>query len=379
MTWWSRDQAIRIGFALLPLCLFFRPPFLPNLVFSPRALIYSNDTLPIFLSPLAPPTTLLEIPSRLIQSVLLYRHVPPLFPLCAFSILLNLVRALVGFILTRSVGWAYPELFSHWALYESTAGFGHLIVAYTIVREGGAENWVPFLAATLPWLEQKPWTYGIAICLAFVGRLVVKLRSRYFTSPAYDPPSAIEEAKLLPGPHTDPPAQHRTTGAVFPIILALLNVVPFALIGEPRDPFPPTSLDILMLSFPRPVDLDTSVEMINTTISSFIPYLNADVSFSAFTHSANHEALVRVLEDYPDSDLRIDDDTHPDDVDGHYLHLAEAFRWQNERPAEWVMLIEDDFPLCAEQWPIIGTVIYKLETERQRGETNAGFIGTGGR
>lgn len=382
LMWWSTSgdliTAHRIATATLPLLTLPFASFLPDLAYTPRGLIHGSQCLPLFVSPFAPPSTYIDVIPRLAQSYLLYRHVPSLLPLYAFSLLLGAVRALVGFIFTRSLGWAYPALFSHHTLYESTAGFGPLLVAWLIIREGRLDYTLPIITAGFCWSEQRPWTYGQTVCLAVIIRVLLGLRGRYFTTSSIDIQEK-ETLSTLPFLTKDVHEDRSTRHPALYIFLSLLTVVPFRFVPAYRTPFPPTSLDILMLSFPRPVGIDTSVGLIETTLNSFQPFLQDGITLSIFTHSSNHEALQQVTYNHPDITVYVDRDTHPDDADGHYLHLAEAFRWQNEKPAEWVMLIEDDFPVCPGGWGVIETVMDKLETERGRGEINAGFIGTGGR
>ncbi|KAG9310843.1 hypothetical protein JVU11DRAFT_8697 [Chiua virens] len=82
-----------------------------------------------------------------------------------------------------------------------------------------------------------------------------------------------------------------------------------------------------------------------------------------------------------------DQDTHPDASQGQYLHLAEVFRWLVKRDgarAEWVMLVEDDFPVCGEWgWQGIVRVMHALKQghDTPSPETTkvwGGFVGTGG-
>jgi len=139
-----------------------------------------------------------------------------------------------------------------------------------------------------------------------------------------------------------------------------------------------------MLSFPRPVAIEDSINIINTTVQSFVPFLSPAVTLSLFTHAPDHEALRLVQQHTPQVSLQVDTDTHPDDMDGQYLHLAEAFRWileDDTKHGEWVMLVEDDFPICYESkgWDVITTVVAKLETNRLEGNIRSGFVGTGGR
>ncbi|KAJ7590941.1 hypothetical protein C8J56DRAFT_934270 [Mycena floridula] len=67
-------------------------------------------------------------------------------------------------------------------------------------------------------------------------------------------------------------------------------------------------------------------------------------------------------------------------------HYIQAFRWvsQKRAPAEWILLVEDDFPLCHGKigWDAVSRVMSILESSRIPGEDTpdkrAGFVGTGG-
>lgn len=109
---------------------------------------------------------------------------------------------------------------------------------------------------------------------------------------------------------------------------------------------------------------------------------------SVFTHSSNHPAFDHTRHIFSDSNINfyVDRDSHPDYVSGQYLHLAEAFRWVVEKSpkAEWVMLVEDDFPICQGDrgWNSVRQVMQVLENSRQKGNPiptkQGGFVGTGG-
>lgn len=132
-----------------------------------------------------------------------------------------------------------------------------------------------------------------------------------------------------------------------------------------------------------------------TTIDSYLPLLGADVHLSVFTHAKEHSAFHRLEQQYTSNlTFYADRGSHPESEDGHYLHVAEAFRWVSEsRPnldrAEWIMLIEDDFPICAGETGknALRKVLTLLEASRPHPNRNdlhpqprrrAGFIGTGG-
>ncbi|KAG1859709.1 hypothetical protein F4604DRAFT_1158138 [Suillus subluteus] len=83
-----------------------------------------------------------------------------------------LARTLSGFLLCRSIGWTDPQLFSHWALYETSSGIGPALIAY--LKMYGAWPWtnsrlqkyrsdtmkllvIICSCLTLCWLDSAPW------------------------------------------------------------------------------------------------------------------------------------------------------------------------------------------------------------------------------
>lgn len=366
------------------------PESLSDWTFTPRGIVYSDQFAPIFLAPFAKPETILVGVSRLIQCGVLFCLGLEAMGMCWGAwVILALIRSGTGHLLTRSVGWAAPVLFSHWALYETASGFGPALVVYLVVNGPGTlyayapdiiggipqHFALPLLTATWCWLECRPWTFGTALAVTPFILLLQRLLSKTTTLPT-------------PATEKDIPRRHRLYQITLSGLAILIPwLVVYHLLPPHRLPLPLTEaplLDILVLSFPRPVPLETSVAIINTTVQSFLPYLSPAVALSLFTHSTNHEALSIVHQQSPGVSLHIDDDTHPEDQDGHYLHLAEAFRRMlegSETKGEWIMLVEDDFPVCHGDagWSVISTVVNMLETDRRAGNTRSGFIGTGGR
>jgi hypothetical protein len=367
---------------------------LPNLTFdwtfTPRAIVYSNRVAPIFLAPFAKPETIWIGISRVTQCVLLSYMTVADMGICWLGwTTLALIRSITGYLLTRSVGWAYPSLFSHYALYESASGFGPVLAAYLVlqgpsvlrnapslvVKYASHRYAITLLVGIMCWLECRPWTYGTAIFAALPISLVLRIFGQ-----RRGLPHPTVEKQPEPGPALD---------RYFTSSLAVLVpwLVIYHMISPTRLPLLSTEeplLDILMLSFPRPVPIETSVNIIETTASSFVPYLSPAVTLSFFTHATDHEALRIVHDRIPQTTLHVDTDSHPDDNNGHYLHLAEASRWIMEdksKRGEWVMLLEDDFPICHGDrgWAVITTVMAQLEKDRAEGNIRSGFIGTGGR
>lgn len=294
-------------------------------------------------------------------------------------IALALFRSITGHLLTRSVGWAYPSLFSHWALYESASGIGPILVAHLVLngpsvlavlpaiinKYASHRHAIPILTITLCWLECRPWIYGTALFGVLPMAIARKVYLQYSTLPKPDVEKQKRQTLDL----------HQFVPCCLVILIPWLVV--YHIVSPVRLPLPTTSeplLGILMLSYPRPVPIEISINIINTTVQSFVPFLSPAVTLSLFTHASDHEALRLIQQSTPQITVRVDSDTHPDDIDGHYLHLAEAFRWMLEDSTEfgeWVMLVEDDFPVCfgSKGWDVITTVVEKLEADRLAGHS----------
>ena len=381
---------------LIPTALSYLIPALhPSLTFSPRGLIHSREIAPLVFAPWSVAESFPIGLSRLLQCLILY-HLPQKITvtlLWALWVPLAFLRCLIGYLFTRSVGWAYPALFSHWALYESSSGVGSSIITHLIVFGGDGiiifnkqTAWpAPILTAVFCWLEYRPWTYATAIAIALAIRLLQNV-----LPPRSSMPSPVNASNTPPRPLS------KIVGACLATVI--IPYILFALSPSTRSPLPASPnphaplLDILVLSYPRPIDTTAAAEMLATTIASYLPFLSPDgVFLSVFTHARNHYAFQQVQDSF-DSNLvsfKTDSDDHPTDQDGHYLHVAEAFRWamEKEHSAEWIMLVEDDFPVCGGRgaWEVITTVISQLETDRLQSvaayapSVKSGFIGTGGR
>lgn len=361
--------------------------------FTPRALIHSHRLYPLFLTPWATQSTLCALVARLTQAstLLVIPHSRAALGWgYAYTLLLNLLRTTVGFIFSRSVGWAYPALFSHWALYEPSVGIGPPLLALMAVEMTAVPawryRWLVIPALTTGWcvLERAPWTYGpstlLSMALALGYRIARPARKGCTLAPG-SPNSGIEpddeKTTSRPPSHLGGPS------------LAFLGLLISYFILDYRStfrlPFPssPTPLlDVIVLSYPRPVDIAISTHILRTTIDSYLPHLH-DITLSAFTHHSFHPAFDEIQADYLAVTSHTDTDTHPGERPDQYLHLAEAFRWAYEREgrAEWVMLVEDDFPVCPGGWEVVGTVMAMLENRRtaREGDIGSGFVGTGGR
>lgn len=402
---------------LLPFFLSFASPLFQLPEFAPPQVIYARDLVPLLLAPWTSPSSVSRVLSRLLQSALLFRlPKDTILPCYLLWIAIALTRTLIGFLLSRSVGWAYPHLFNHWALYESSGGFGPPLVTY-LIAFGVRPNLAPLLTylrghrwevteslallvvcTLLYGLDNAPWTYGIAVGLA---TLAIALRA---VVPVYYP---AETTYSHPSPDSHQLSPPQRTRVDIRIALLLLVFIPFSniisacLTSPPILQMPSPSkdgtpfLEIVLLSYPRPNDTPSSPDqhsILSQTISSYLPYVSSSTALSVFTHATpfTHPSFTHAQQRFKDASVTFyaDGDTHPDAYPGQYLHLTEAFRWitgKGARSAEWIMLVEDDFPICGEWgWQGVLRVMQALKRAHdtpspETTKTWGGFVGTGGR
>lgn len=287
--------------------------------------------------------------------------------------------------------------------YENSSGFGaplmvylHLIGQETIrpsAFKGRETVFMLGLCALLSGLESSPWTYGVASIIAAAGLLARKIYFDLQRRTASHPMALNGQGEQYP--------PFRFRRVLLTMLLSLLLVfapvvVPIwfstfssTALPAPLNPGSPF-LEILVLSYPRP-NVVASSAIIEQTLTSYLPFLSPAVTLSVFTHTSSHTAFTQAKESYANTNITfyMDTDTHAEFDNGQYLHLAEAFRWESERnlksQAEWLMLVEDDFPVCNGEvgWDAISRVMNILESSRAPGERipdrRAGFVATGGR
>lgn len=186
---------------------------LPTPPISPAILVYSfqDAPLPFLVAPFTIPTWTHTI-SRVLQIswiALAFFHGStdgepvhmPFVPLCTTYLLLLGARTGSGFLFARSVGWAYPRLFSHYALYEPVVGLGPLIVQCILFgflsptsvfpskdssvsyeyanrshiekrRRRRREDVVRVVVvAAFAFLEAAPWSYACGVAIAGLNHL----------------------------------------------------------------------------------------------------------------------------------------------------------------------------------------------------------------
>ncbi|KAG8810432.1 hypothetical protein FRC19_004551, partial [Serendipita sp. 401] len=110
--------------------------------------------------------------------------------------------------MSRAVGWAYPGLFRHYALYEMSSGFGPMLWAYLEIT-GVSDLWktrmtpklrtyvLTALYVALCWLDNAPWTYSVTTILTtaiHLAQTVLDSRQRQDISTAK--PAILSQFRL---------------------------------------------------------------------------------------------------------------------------------------------------------------------------------------
>ncbi|KAJ7040029.1 hypothetical protein C8F04DRAFT_1084493 [Mycena alexandri] len=371
----SRTLIANVGCTLIPVALVLVWPSLSTYEFSPRRVIHSLDTRAVLVAPWICRGTISAFVSRLMQTGIVIRS-HPLIIVRAYVLWVGiaLFRVLLGYLLTRS----------------TSSGLGPPLLALLVLT--GMRSWPELpgrriqvveplvlgaICAVLTALDTAPWTYSIAVLLV----MPITLAGRFI------PPTLLEKTQLLPTPTTE---QNPRPRSVLTCVLACLTVIIIPRLVPPplyTVSFPSHSgplLHILVLSYPRPHDNPES-PILNTTLMSFLPLtVVPGITISVFTHAAveTHPSFEWAKARFPEVEFYADADQHPDASSGQHLHVAEALRWASStRQAEWVMLLEDDFPLCGVRGRLdLARVMQKLERGRRLDylERRGAFVGTGG-
>ncbi|KAJ7492103.1 hypothetical protein FB451DRAFT_516703 [Mycena latifolia] len=375
-------RAFNVSCTIVPIALVLVWPSWSAYKFSPRQLLHSQDALALFLAPWTCRASICAFVSRILQAGIVLRS-SNLVIARAYALWFAIagVRTVAGYILTRAVGWAYPPLFSHSSLYETSSGLGPALLALLVLA--GVRGWPEFpsrrvdvaeplvlgaICAALTWLEDAPWTYAVAILLVIPMALIQSLL-----------PTTTEKTLA----HTPPTRSRSIPKCMLACLAAIVapRLIPTNLhaITFPSSPTP--LLDILVLSYPRPND-SPEASILSTTLMSFAPLtIIPGVTVSVFTHTEDHPSFAWAKAHFPQAEFHADTDNHADANPGQHLHVAEALRWAGTRQAEWVMLMEDDFPLCGKRGRDgLARVMQELERGRKSEylERRGAFIGTGG-
>ncbi|KAF7796090.1 hypothetical protein EIP86_007261 [Pleurotus ostreatoroseus] len=387
---------------------------------SPATLVYDTraSLLPVLLSPFLVPTPPSAL-ARLVQLAWLIFRTPtrrtsPIY-LAGVYVSLLITRCVSGFVLSRSVGWAYPQLFSHRALYEPIFGLGPLLVGTILFDDlrstRNAVQRLALLGASAA-LDGAPWTYTEAALIAGAFRLAQRisqenspaLPSWSSTSIFADEKDSAQALPLTPKCILTLALLSTVTCGICGNLPRFVHVGPYTHLGSDATALGAQAtpdLHIVMLTVPRTRNLSSDV-MIESIASYVAPWLDSlstqsannrdsksNTTLTVFAHAGadgTHPAFERAKTHFASTNLPIrfymqppNRDT-PEVVSNHYTHLADAAAYAYAHGDEWTMFVEDDFALCgAWGWDNLGRVVSRLEGfDEEKERMNGAFVGTGG-
>jgi hypothetical protein len=310
---------------------------------------------------------------------------------------LLVARVGTGYIFGRSVGWMYPRLFSHTAVYEPITGFGPLLLGALLFDEALSFDKRQLLKRvavmfTFVLLDGMPWGYMCGAAVAGIYRLLYSLVFNNTTNGL--PWHTTTEAGNTN--HGSPALSRRYI--FFASIAALASL---GLVGNlpgvlsslfARTSPEPQDVHIVMLTVPRMRDLtsDVMIESIQSYVEPW--HANANSTLTVFAHlglDGKHVAFDRAKAWFQTNadartrplpiDFHIEPPQRPP-VMGHHVHLADAVRYARFAGHEWTMFVEDDFVLCGSWgWENFMRIMARLNDESLGKRPNGAFIGTGGR
>ncbi|KAK4058171.1 hypothetical protein OIO90_000910 [Microbotryomycetes sp. JL221] len=295
------------------------------------------------------------------------------------------LRVLLSWIFGRVVGWAHPEWFASSAIHEVGAGLAPLLLAVSIVRAyaAGRQAKPPsilqfaLLATNFctpvdqggsgPWMALSGAIVGFVACLvASVFSFVINVSTSTTTRGSSSRrPSALYFGRLLAFLAL-PLLASLTTPASQP-----LAPTSFASL-HPRHPH---LLTVLLMTAPRPGRPDFLFQTVESWLGAlpepdvFNSGANTTtaerVRMVVYTHFKTHEVFDAAQQHFSTSPVYAAkaahylewhrDERSADRLDQR-LHVARGLDYaaNHDGTSAYVMLTEDDFPLCPNEDPVIG-------------------------
>ncbi|GAA6005729.1 hypothetical protein JCM10207_005314 [Rhodosporidiobolus poonsookiae] len=296
------------------------------------------------------------------------------------------LRTLFGWVFGRVLGWAHPHLFSSRAIHEVGAGLAPLLLALSLLSASTSSS-RPFLSsrsiAALALNFAVPISSGgaglwIGLCAVLVGAVgSLAFLAWSFLAPSSPPPtSRLSES---------PPAR---TGRFLSSYLLLLLLPTLALRAtSPSAPTAHTSasfaqlylqhqnlLTVLLMTAPRPGNPDFLLRTIDSWLGAFPEPSPSSLSFNAtadigfvrpapisdrlrlvvYTHFFDHPQFDHALSHFAASSKAEHYITWQRDPRAaaaanrldQRLHVARGLEYAASLGGAYVLLTEDDFPLC---------------------------------
>ncbi|GAA5831846.1 hypothetical protein JCM11251_003907 [Rhodosporidiobolus azoricus] len=299
------------------------------------------------------------------------------------------LRVLCGWVFGRVLGWAHPELFSSRAVHEGGAGLAPLLLALYLPRSSTSSLKQPsYLPATILAANfATPVCYGgagmwFAICAAAVG-LVLSLASAALSAFSRRlSPSSTAKEQVASFPH-----RSGFSLTQFLILLTLPLVARQAVPSLPLlastsasfahlHPTHDNLLTVLLMTAPRPGNPDFLLQTIESWLGAFpdpstdsplqlnttalplspsfsLPSLSSRLRLVVYTHFSTHPMydLAQSRFSSPKASHYITWHRDPRALSAgnrldQRLHVARGLEYAASLGGAYVLLTEDDFPLC---------------------------------
>ncbi|GAA5857239.1 hypothetical protein JCM8547_009392 [Rhodosporidiobolus lusitaniae] len=296
------------------------------------------------------------------------------------------LRILAGWVFGRVLGWAHPEHFSTRAIHEVGAGLGPLLLALYLLYSASHSSAKPpsFVPAALSaasfatpvsnggaglWLGLCGAVVGLAASLVFAAYSTFSSRTRSRTpssSSTCEPASSFSLLHFL----TLLTLPSLAVNAVSPNPKAATTSATFSQLHPSQD----NLLTVLLMTAPRPgnpdflqqtvsswlgafPDPDSSVSDLSLSLfsnSTTVPALSSRLRLVVYTHFASHPQFDLAQSTFSSSPKASHYITWQRDSRAlaagnrldQRLHVARGLEYAAGLGGAYVLLTEDDFPLC---------------------------------
>ncbi|KAI5479382.1 hypothetical protein MNV49_003716 [Pseudohyphozyma bogoriensis] len=291
------------------------------------------------------------------------------------------VRVLLSWVFGRVLGWAHPELFSTTAIHQVGSGLAPLLLTLCIVRAytnpastpGPLSFQAGLLAANFAtpieqggtglWWGLSAVVVGLAVCAGIIVYEAVQslAASRPTVSASTSPSTSTNfslsrfaplfSLLLLPFlvSYEAPPPSHDLSNTFSTLHPAQDNLLTVLLLTAPRPGNPDflfRTIESWLDALPSPTTSPT-LETSRLRMIVFTHFRTHDMFDAAQTYFAESPSYATKAEHY--IEWRRDPRGHANRLDQR-LHVARALAYAAESGGDsaYVLLAEDDFPLCAD-------------------------------
>ncbi|GAA6036846.1 hypothetical protein JCM8097_006310 [Rhodosporidiobolus ruineniae] len=296
------------------------------------------------------------------------------------------LRVLAGWVFGRVLGWAHPQLFSTRAIHEVGSGLAPLLLALYLLRSATSTSTKPpsYLPVTIlavnfaTQVSQGGAGLWLGICGAVVGLVASLVAALYLAVSRRSPPS--------PSPSSSAPPLTASSTSGFSLVhfLTLLTLPILAINAVAPTPSAPATstafsqlhpsephlLTVLLMTAPRPGSPDFLLQTVESWLGAFpepdallsynsstsltVPSLSSRIRLVVYTHFDSHpvfDLAQSTFSSWPKAAHYITWHRDPRAAAAgnrldQRLHVARGLEYAASLDGAYVLLTEDDFPLC---------------------------------